>query len=60
MNKKTERHYLTIPGSTNIDVQFVIDYSASFYPADLILTATSKAKAKISDKELSEEEKEEV
>lgn len=60
MKKKTERYLLTIPGSTNIDVQLVLDYSASFYPADLILTASSRAKSKVSSKELSEEEVEEI
>jgi hypothetical protein len=39
MRKKTERRTVTIPGQTNIDLQLVIDYSSSFYPADLTLVA---------------------
>lgn len=61
MRKKTETRSITVTGTGqgNIDLQLVLDYSASFYAPDLTLVAGQKAKPK-NYGDLSEEEREEV
>jgi hypothetical protein len=39
MRKKTEERTLTITGSGAVDLQITLDYSSSFYPADVTLGA---------------------
>lgn len=53
MKKKTEKRSITIPGTTNIDVQLILDYSASFYAPDLTLIAGQKGQFKVDGGELS-------
>lgn len=44
MNKKTVTKSLNILGKEAVDLQITVDYSATFYPADLTLTAASSIK----------------
>lgn len=60
MKKKTERRALKIPGAGTVDLQIVLDYSASFYPADLTLTAGAPTKDPANSASLSSDEAAEV
>ena len=44
MKKKTETRTLNILGQGAVDLQITLDYSASFYPADITLTSASSIK----------------